>query len=210
MSEQQDEKVEIPEPKIDFTTKHWSREEVLSVAANLKASARARFFDTGEHRPIAYLFCTKHPETGEQMKAVSVMPNLGTFDEEGKQQFNSIMKVLALGAGAEAILFISEVWMVHSEGKSREEAEALMREYAGRLGEHPDRIEQLMITLDHRKFGNLMWTAQILRDDVAKDKPRLGPWKGTDEWPRAEGSKGKMQFEGRFINLLPPPWEGDD
>ena len=199
-----------PDPEIDQTQLAWSPQEVLDCATWYRRRCTIAFNRFGEHRPMAVLFTTKNPNNGDCHKATTMVPVLGDFSEPAKESFSKLLKVIALAGGASAILFVSEVWMVqNNDARSKEEAEELMQKWAGRLGEHPDRKELLMMTVEHRRFGSLLFTAPIIRSENKDEKPKLGPWQDEEQlFPpiaeaRSNGHSAKVKFEGRFVHLLP-------
>ena len=52
---------------IDLTTDSWTKEEVLGVAADYRTRAEEVFLEDGYHRPMSFVFGTKHHETGEKL-----------------------------------------------------------------------------------------------------------------------------------------------
>jgi hypothetical protein len=178
-----------PTPATDTS---WTKEELLDAASQFREQAASLFLQDGEHRPMSFLFCTKHPDTGEAMKMTMMIPVVGDFGEDTKDAYSSVLRALAHKTRAVGVIFISEIWMVVTDTENEEEA---VRKYAGSLASHPQRQEHLMLTCEHSRFGCRMWVAKIVREGGKPDgKPTLEAWRGDE---------GFTNRGGRFVHLLP-------
>ncbi len=189
----------------------WTAAEVLEMAEQIRGHARDVFLSKGEHRPVSFLFTTKNPDTGAPEKSMAQVPVFGKFDGPEKDAYSGALRALAEKFGAVGIIFISEAWFVKSEVDKnqdmKKQADDQVDEWAGRLHEHPDRVETLFLICEHSRFGSIMWTAEITRPGGdPKAKPDLKEWVGeTENFGKEEGKPGggfRIQ-QGRFVHLLP-------
>jgi len=186
----------------------WTKEEILEEAKRFRDQARRVFLEDGYHIPITFLFTTKNPKTGAAEKTTAMVPVLGKFEEQDKEAYSRLVRSMAQEFQAVGIIFISEMWMLSysKEGMTKEEVKAQQKKWTGHIHAHPERIEGLMLTCEHSRFGSVMWVAEVHRPngpDGQRDpdgKPELGPWKGDDRFPEGNGLRSR---EGRFVDMLP-------
>jgi len=173
----------------------WPKQEVLDRVKDIRAAASETFGRLGEVRPCAWLYATKHPETGADEENLIMMRFLGTFEPEARDMFSFAIRKFAQTTRAVGIVFQSEMWTLdhaYCQSIPRAQLAQEMNDWAGRLHEHPRRAECIMILLEHHRLpGTHQWFATIARDD--KNVGTLG------EWEARTMTKG----EGRFINMLP-------
>ncbi len=165
---------------------------------HVKHWARKFFADNGIVRPMALLLCKRNPKTGLSFPKPMPVPigiaNMST--EDAKQAASDAVRKAAAKGRAFGAAFLSESWMLRASlagGRKAEEAyREYMRSWRGRLEEHPDRLEVVTITWQHRAGGGSIWLAEIIREPGMK--PFLADW-----MPQYAGS----QAAGRFFDLLP-------
>src|SRR5574338_142950 len=168
------------------STMTWTREAVEETAAKFREKSIEIMRTQGEHRPMAFLFATRDPETGQPKDMLLPVIPQGSFDNEGKEVFSLTLRVLAYASKAGAVIFITEMWTVPAASMAE------VQQWAGRVHEHPNRVEALYMSVEHVRFGEKAFHAVIKR--TPDGKPDLQPWESED-W---------KQSMGRFTHLLPP------
>jgi hypothetical protein len=114
------------------------------------------------------------------------LPQLTEFDNDGKNVQASLIRFVAQATMSVAVLTVMEAWYV------LELTPETIKEWQGRLDEHPNRREGVMLFIEHVRFGTRCWRAEISRP-ASDGPPTLGDW---DEVKDAK-------FRGRFTHLLP-------
>ena len=184
----------------------WTKEEVLERVEYYKQFARDTFLRDGNHITISFLFTTKNLETGEDGKSMEMVPLLGGFtSEESKDAYSQLIRFMAHALNGVGIIFISEAWLLKTMAQEGLTIEQASRKYAGKVHEHPDRVEVLWVICEHVRFGTLTWMAEILRPNGPDQPAGLGPWQGSEQFRNDSGGplKGPPQHRGRFMHLLP-------
>lgn len=159
---------------------------IEEVAEKFREQARSNLETHREHRPVAFLFATFNPETRKDEDCIfPVIPD-GAFDERGKAIFAASLRLIAHASKATGVIFITEMWALP---KATSED---VKKWAGRIHQHPERVEVLYMSIEHTRFGEKSWTAEIKR--LQDEKPLLQPWV-EQTWTKSAG---------RFTHLLPP------
>lgn len=175
----------------------WTKDEVLEEAKRVRDFLRDRFVKHGEVHAESWLYATRNPETGEIGKSLIIMPNLGEFGPQKRDVFSAMIHKVGEMVAAQGVIFASEIWALdpsYLRTLDPDKAHAEVKKWTGRLEQHPNRVEQVFMNLEHHEIaGTMAWLATITRD--AAGKPTLGEW---DEQLWQHGT-------GRFINMLPPP-----
>ncbi len=172
-----------------------SAEGAAWLPRHAKAWATRFMADGGEVRPMAILLCKRNPNTGLSFAKPQPIPvAVANMDgEEAKEATVRTIRKLAAKGRAFGVAWMTESWGLKWK-PSKEENEAVFEDYrrnwVGRLSEHPDRIELVTVTWQHRAVGSSGSSAEIIRDAGAP--PRLGPW-----------SPDATDCEGRFVDFLP-------
>lgn len=159
-------------------------EEHKEIFTEILGHVRKIFLQDGHVYPVAFVIKPDHRE-------VYLIASMANEDEKDK-----LSKFLTqqVDAGAEAILMVSESWMV--SGPNKEE----LQRY-GSVSDHPRREEIIMANYSCRE-REMMAIAQIHREEVnpwslsfegETEKPGLG------EWNMDFNDKGEL--EGRFCNF---------
>jgi hypothetical protein len=167
----------------------WSQEEIFAALDNVRMRASDYFKEHGNHPPLSMIYATRVPMSGQPGKSLVMVPPIVDFDEAGKRLYANMIRACAAAGAAVGIIFISETWHVSVDFGDEKR---LREEYKGRLHEHPDRGERLMITCEHSRFGTRTWFAEITRNKAGK--PSLGEWQMIP-------LRAKQQ--GQFLHLLP-------
>jgi hypothetical protein len=118
---------------------------------------RSNFLNGGELRPVGFVFGRNAPSRPDRKAGPGQVRHMilgarGSFDPDEKEEFSHAVKLLAWKTNAAAVVFASEAWMLQSV--STEE----IGEYTGRLNEHPDHIEVLMVHFE-REHGSAYYSA---------------------------------------------------
>lgn len=94
--------------------------------------------------------------------------------------------------GADAVVLVVEAWQLTDVNEEE------LKEWAGRVSEHPQRKEVLQVTYSAKRCDKVAY-AEIIRE--GDGKPTLGEWKkfGTGE---------NEQVSGRFCNVYEGLFEG--
>lgn len=144
----------------------------------------------GEARPVAFVFLTRDPKTGEDLPEPGAMlvPLDGTMGSgEAKDRAAALLRALCVKGRGVGVGMMMETWMSHMTEEEH-------RAWGGRSLEHlpqAKRSEKLWVTLEHVQLPQpAAWTAPIARD--ANGQPRAG------EFERLEGG----MFKGRFAELF--------
>jgi hypothetical protein len=111
------------------------------------------------------------PEAGTLVIAPIV--GAGEFTSATAQAF---MRTLILKGSPHAAVAV-ECWMVQRKVNET-------REWSGRLGQHPDRIEVVTISVNIRQ-GTVLSMAKIIREEG--QPPRLGEWENSPLTKECEG-----------------------
>jgi hypothetical protein len=146
---------------------------------------------SGEIMPTAHVICRIHPETKKRMDkpgiVTMVCPDM--CSESGKDAWTSAIRKTASKLAACGVILINEAWMVMAE-KDVDITKI-------RPSESPNRIEVVMVVLEHIAAGKEMWMANIIREE--NSPPCL------TEFKKSFSSKDEDHtgYAGRFTGLIP-------
>lgn len=174
----------------DLRTRKGVEEYALKV---IQKGAKTNFEKDGVIVPAAFVFGTMHPETGRDFPngfgVIYLTPEMD-FNDRGKNVFATMVRYVAEKSKALGLIFITECWTVYySADKDLREFQEY-RDSGESLENHPDRIEQVILSLEH-KTGDRAWTCEIMRDQAGVGK-LSDSWK---EMPKA------IERLGRFTGL---------
>lgn len=93
-------------------------------------------------------------------------------------------------------VFVSEAWTVEAAGEA---GIAGVLPLAGRLAEHPDRVEVLLLVCEDACAGQRVYRRRIVREPGRR--PRLGPLERQD----GQDGEAAVESQGRMVGLLPRP-----
>lgn len=166
---------------------------------HLKHVAREMFEKVGEVRPLALLLCRRDPKTGLSYAKPRVVPMLivDMSDDEAKSATAAAIRKAAQRGRAIRVGMMTEAWTLGMK-KSATEAEFndfiddYKRNWAGRMDEHPDRIEIVNVSWQHRAIGTGMTYAEIIR--TPGQRPHLAAW--------LDMPGGGLGAEGRFVEFM--------
>lgn len=151
---------------------------------------REAFESKGQLHPIGFVFARHAPQEPRKKAPESharhlvIAPQDGCFDVDDKEAFSQALKLLAWKTDAAGVVFASEAWIVESSDLKG------IREFSGRLQEHPQRKEIIMVHYEPDRGESATFRAEITRDgDVAT----LGEW---------ERETRHGQRSGRFTTFL--------
>ncbi len=168
-----------------MTDNSWSQTEFEETCVHFRDRAREVFESDGYHHIMAFLFATRDPKTSEGTKAiVCVIPE--KFGVEDKDGYSKYIHKAAEATRSVGLILVTEMWML-KDAKGEDEVE----KWRGRLHEHPDRVEAIMFSTEHARYGSKLWMAEITRDP--EGKPTLSAW----------ALSPAKQSRGRFVGLLP-------
>jgi len=144
------------------------------------------FFERRELDPVAELVVQVDPRTGvREGKHFSLVVSPNSFvDDNDKEMFARMLRVMARTYDAVAYMFISEAYMVE-----RLKGDVL----DAQPSECEDRVEVLQVIFEFED-GMEMHNAKILRQ---------GDHVVLDEWVSYKTELGWSGFGGRFTNVLP-------
>jgi len=151
---------------------------------------RRNLLEHGSLQPVGFVFARHAPYSPTRRVKLGqarhiILGAQGSFEPEEKQKFAHALKLLAWKTDAAAVVFGCEAWML-----KRVEAE-MAEEYEGRLDEHPNRIEVIMVHYE-RERECAYYTAQIHRDGE-------GNIDHLDDW---ECQPEASQATGRFTHFM--------
>ena len=167
----------------------WTVEEMNDIAESFKKKAKAVFDKDGYHAPMCFLFATYDFREKKNARGVIPMMPESFKDEEAKDNFSGAIREISGRCRAVGLIFLTEMWMVKGGGTDLEE----IRKWAGRIHKHPNRLEGMMMSIEHTRFGSKMFFAPIERPADNPGKPSLAPWE----------TSGGTSYSGRFVHLLP-------
>ena len=159
-----------------------SRPDLMEWAEGIKDSAKENFATDGYLAPACMALVQQEGKWGTILYPI-------TMENEREKDFVSfVIHKLCEDFNVFGVVFVSEAWMLQCKDNKDMKKEI---EKSGSIGEHPDRIERLMISFESYS-GNKMWTIDIERDE-------------DNAWLGEENDMSNMQFtKGRFTNFLKP------
>lgn len=144
-------------------------DQACEIARSVVVSGAIHNFATdGEVRPVSFVMGTKDPRTGRTLPKPTLALVPLTAVAHSKDAMRALQQRACDQMDAVAHIYVTEGWVV----VAKEDA-TYLDPYEGResLEQHPDRVEVVLIVLEH-KDGGAMWRLPILRDGP---KPTLGP-----------------------------------
>ncbi|HEX3412854.1 MAG TPA: hypothetical protein VHT00_14135 [Stellaceae bacterium] len=150
--------------------------ETLKQFAERAAEGAARIFDALGEMPAMYHAVDRH---GRDLL-------IGEPPAEDRDVAVDLVRELLAHIGATRVAFLNEAWTVR--GMTKPEADAIV----GKVADHPDRMEVLVITAEDVREPALFGHRRIIRHDKSTE---LGPLQWFD----------MNNAQGRMIGLLPPP-----
>jgi hypothetical protein len=148
------------------------------------------FEKDGRITPVAHLFVTRNKNgfsfKNGQIGLLILGPEV-MRDPREKNAFAEAIAQAVVAFRAIAVTLVMESWWV--ESKDPEEGRR-MYERGLSIADHPDRLECVMVMLEHLRF-QAIWRAPITRD--AEGKGTLGPF---SRFPDT------YEMKGRFTDLL--------
>ena len=161
----------------------------------IKRKIAQMFNDIGALEPIAIIVPTVHPDTGERMDvpAMFIVPYEGEVTEMGKSGFAELVRALFKDVKAVAVAFAGEAWAVERELKNgdAEEQNKMVNELTGRVADHPEKIEVVILTVEHRLMAPKCYMSNILRSE---ERAVVAGWSDKSDLLTHSG--------GRFANFL--------
>jgi hypothetical protein len=159
---------------------------------------------SGSLMPMASILCTEDPRDGSIFADLGnvVMAFSGNFDEPGpKNMFSNLIRMTSLAGKAHAVAFMSEIWTIHPDHMpGKEEFQKFNEEWGGRYGEHPHKIEGVMVSAEHPEYGNVLSRAPMIRNPDDENDVSIGEW-DTVYIAKNDPAAGAS---GRFVDLVPP------
>lgn len=153
----------IPEDLLSPEAAAWFPIHIKETAADI-------FARRGCITPMSVMIARRNPETRFSFRKPALIPTLLAFDSHrAKRPAAEAMRKLAKRADAFAVGMMSEAWTAPINTPE------YYRGWEGKLGDHPERIEVLAVSWQHRLIGTGGAMADIIRDAGAP--PRLGPWR---------------------------------
>ncbi len=135
------------------------------------------------------VYCTRDPAKEENVRCVYRIgaPDMA-YTPNVKDLVNMIVQTTCKAGRAEATVMITEAWMLMNTDRAK------VDEIGNKsLEHHPGRIEALLVTGDHARWGSITYSAEIVL--IGKDNRQLKPWQ----------MFGESHMEGRFVQDLVPP-----
>ncbi len=171
----------------------WLTEESQRIAVHaFKAHGELR-------RPFALVLARRNPTTRLSFPRPRSLllwldPNLcGT--QKDKDALAAGLRKTLVRTEAFALALAFESWLLRaSRGPQDENFKQVLKEWTGRIREHPDRTEVVSLSVEHPALapaGYAMHMGHILRDHVGR--PTLSGW---ENWGDGEGGMG------RFMRML--------
>lgn len=144
-----------------------TREEAETWVANVQASVAQTFKKWGGMNPVAFIITELDPRTGEKADTpnLCVIPFEGEFDEKNRKAFASLLHEMADSLQANGVAFASEAWMANVQGATLAESEENTKKWAGNLAEHPEKVEVVVLIVEHRLLGNRSYIGRVLRGE---------------------------------------------
>jgi hypothetical protein len=147
------------------------------------------FLVQGEFQPMAAVLAKRDPKTRMTMAKPALIPVLSALmkSENDKDALAEAVVQMAARTEAFGVIMMTEAWML------RPGVEQKIDEWIGHIAEHPDSVEVLVLSYQHKHLGQGIAIADILREGGL----RLGPWR-----IHREGEQG-LKASGRFADLMP-------
>ena len=156
-----------------------------------------RASDSEEAIPMLCLWLRNNPMTGEPLEELQAFiigtEFVGDNDkevEESKDAFYAQARMIAMAGRAIAAAFSSEVWML-------KQVKVGSPDIMPRPSRHPDRVEGILVRLEHEEHGMQIHFGEIRRDGEAR---RVD---GFEQLPCE-------QVGGKLSSFVPPPHLVDD
>lgn len=152
---------------------------------------------------MALFLCRRNPQTGLSFAKPQIIPVLVAEmeDEAGKQAVVASFRKMAAKGRAVGVGFMTEAWTVRAQldhAAGTRKVDELIDDYnanwRGRLNEHPERVEIVMVSWQHRAGSGSGAMAEIVRGNSGKAV--LQPWVDMRDQPGGG-------ITGRFFDLLP-------
>ena len=169
-------------------TPNWSGREILEAAREFRGQVAKVFAKDGKFPPVAFLFCTKDPEGTELLKKVMSIPIFQDMSPEVEKGLSDVIRNMSAKGRAEAVVFVSPVWLVHGNLRDPD------------VASNPKRSACILMTIEHPKLGGIAWMADIvLPEDKTTQKAVLGEWRGEENFPLVIDKN----MPRRWVHLLP-------
>lgn len=138
---------------------------------HLKEWAARIFAQQGGLHPMAILIARRNPKTRFSFKRATLLPiGLALDSQESKGPLAEEVRKMARRSDAFAAGMMAEAWT--TSGLSTDDY--LRDGWQGRLGTHPNRVEVISVSWQHRLAGVGGALAEIFRGTGGA--PVLGPW----------------------------------
>lgn len=163
-------------------------EEMREFVEVTKRGALENLRQFGHVDPVCFAIVSTDPETlrplPEGWGIVAVVPDFST--PSGKDRFAAVMTALGKTGWLIGYVFVSECWMA-TMTDAEQEAHARRRQKS--LEHYPGRVERVVVTADHVRFGGKveMYVADIERDAAGSPSS-----KGFEALPAVEEMQGRM------------------
>jgi hypothetical protein len=183
--------------KEKMTMEIQTNDDAVAFAKTQKDFAADFLKEVGELRPMVALLVTRDPRTRADLDRPMLLPiayggGARTYEEEckAKDMFADFVRKMARELGAVGAAFMSEVWMARP--RKNESVDDVYKDLPRGLEDHPERVEAVIITVEHRALEGRQTTYIGRIERNGADEPKVLDY---EEMPGC--------FEGRFANLLP-------
>lgn len=158
------------------------KEDFDSYLVGLRDTAVEQFKRHKALESMAFVCCSRHPQTGEKGTGVLVVPLTYQNDAE-KDSVIGLIRDAVVRFQCFAVVTLVEAWAAPAD-----------RAVTGRISERADRREMVMLRAEHRDFGVKAFMAYIVRNG---EEATLTDWKEFDwEVPPVGVEQGRFSFYG--------------
>lgn len=132
----------------------WAEADVVAAVRQIQERVAATFVALGHLPPMAWLFATRHPDTGAPVKHLMAVPPMGEASVRQRVSFPLLIRLAALKGGAVGVVVAARATARTAGGATQ---------------------EVLTVLAEHRSMGARVWRAPIGQSETGGVE--VGPWK---------------------------------